>query len=55
MQIEKFNLQWEAFIVGPIIEAEDRESKIEDRGSRVEDRMRVARKKSGVTFSPPPE
>jgi len=55
MQIEKFNLQWEAFIVGPIIEAEDRESKIEDRGSRVEDRMKVARKKSGVTFSPPPE
>jgi hypothetical protein len=54
-QIEKFNVQWEAFIVGPIIEAEGRESKIEDRGPRVEDRMKVARKKPGVTFSPPPE
>ena len=55
MQIEKFNLRWEALIVGTIIEAEDRESKIEDRGSRTEDRMKVARKKSGVTFLPPPE
>jgi len=55
MQIEKFNLSWEALIVGPIIEAEDRESKIEDRGSRIEDRMKVARKKSGVTFLPPPD
>jgi len=55
MQIEKFNLRWEALIVGTVIEAEDRESKIEDRGSRVEDRMKVARKKSGIAFSPPPE
>jgi len=31
MQIEKFNLWWEASSVGPLIEAEDRESKIEDR------------------------
>jgi len=45
VQIEKFNLWWEAFIVGPITEAEDRGSKdgdrrsrIEDRGSRIEDR-----------------
>jgi hypothetical protein len=38
MQIEKFNLWWEALIVGPIIKAEDQESKIEDRGLRVEDR-----------------
>jgi hypothetical protein len=55
MKIEKFNLWWEALIVGPIIEAEDRESKVGDRGSRVEDRMKVARKKSGVTSLPPPE
>ncbi len=55
MQTEKFNLRWEALIVGTIIEAEDRESKIEDRRSRIEDRMKVARKKSGPTFSPPPE
>src|SRR5215813_1381757 len=47
-QIEKFNLWWEALIVGPIIE-------FEDRGSRIEDRMKVARKKSGVTLAPPPE
>jgi len=54
-QIEKFNLRWEAFIVGPIIEAEDRESKSEDRGSRVEGRMMAPRNKSGVTYLPPPE
>jgi hypothetical protein len=54
-QIEKFNLWWEALIVGPIIEAENRESRIENRGSRIEDRMKVASKKSGVTFLPPPE
>jgi hypothetical protein len=47
-QIEKFNLWWEALIVGPIIETEDR-------GSRIEDRMKVARKKSGFTFSHSPE
>lgn len=35
MQIEKFNLRWEASIVGPIIETEDR-------GSRIEDRMKDA-------------
>jgi hypothetical protein len=55
MQIEKFNLQWEAFIVGPIIEVEDRGSKIEDRRSRIEDRMKVARKKPDTTLLPPPE
>ena len=55
MQIEKFKLRWEAFIVGPIIEAADRESKSEERGSRVEGRMMAPRNKSGVTFLPPPE
>ena len=55
MQIEKFNLWWEALIVGPIIEIEDRGLRIEDRGSGIEDRMKVARKKSGATFSSPPE
>jgi hypothetical protein len=55
MQTEKFILRWEAFVVGPIIEAEDRESKIEDRGSRVEGRMMAPRKEPGITFLPPPE
>jgi hypothetical protein len=55
MRIEKYNLRWEAFMVGPIIEAEDRESKSEDRGSRIESRMMAPRNKSGVTFLPPPE
>jgi hypothetical protein len=38
MQIEKFNLWWEALIVGPIIETEDRGSRIEDRRPKIEDR-----------------
>jgi hypothetical protein len=33
LQIEKFNLWWEASKVGPITEAADRGSRIEDRGS----------------------
>lgn len=38
MQIEKFNLRWEAFIVGTVAETEDRGSKIEERRLRAEDR-----------------
>jgi len=55
MQIEKFNLRWEAALVGQILEAEDQGSKIEDRKLRVEDRTKVARKKPGITLLPPPE
>jgi hypothetical protein len=55
MQIEKFNLTWEAFIVGPIIEAEDRGPKTEDQRLRAQDRIKIAREKSGVTSLPPPE
>ncbi|HZF41219.1 MAG TPA: hypothetical protein VE715_20520 [Blastocatellia bacterium] len=55
MRIEKFNISWEASLVGPITEIADRGPKIEDRRSRTEDRMKVAREKSGVTFLPRPE
>lgn len=32
-RIEKFNLRWEASIVGPIVEIENRSPRVEDRGS----------------------
>ncbi|MGH9752281.1 MAG: hypothetical protein ACREA2_05805 [Blastocatellia bacterium] len=48
MRIEKFNLRWEASIVGPITEAENR-------GSKIKDRMKVTHKKSIATFLPAPE
>ncbi|HEY6402725.1 MAG TPA: hypothetical protein VI479_15015 [Blastocatellia bacterium] len=35
MQIEKFNLNWDASAVGPVIMTEDRGSKIEDRGLKI--------------------
>jgi hypothetical protein len=40
MQIEKFNISWEASAVGPI-------TSLEGRGSKIEDRMKVARQKNG--------
>jgi hypothetical protein len=55
MRIEKFNLRWEALLVGAITEPEDRGSKIEDRRLMTEDRMKMARKKSGGAFISPPE
>jgi hypothetical protein len=55
MQIEKFNLRWEALTVGTIAEPEDRGSKIDDRRLMMEDRTKLARKKSGDVFSSPQE
>lgn len=53
-QIEKFNLRWEALMVGTIAEPQDRGSKIDDRKLRIEDHMKVAGKKSdGASLSPP--
>ena len=55
MRIEKFNLRWEALMVGTIVEPEGRGSKIDDRRLRKDDRIKVARKNSGGVFSSPPE
>jgi hypothetical protein len=55
MRIEKFNLRWEALMVGTITEPEDRGSKTDDRRLSIEDRIKVARKKSGGASLLPPE
>jgi hypothetical protein len=55
MRIEKFNLRWEALMVGTIAEPEDRGSKTDGLRLRKEDRMKVARKKSGGASLSPPE
>jgi len=55
MRIEKFNLRWEALMVGTITEPEDRGSKTDDRRLSIEDRIKVARKKSGGASLSPPE
>ena len=54
-RIEKFNLRWEALVVGTITKPEDQGSKTDDRRLMIEDRMKVAGKKSGGASLSPPE
>jgi hypothetical protein len=50
-QVEKFNLWWEAAVVGPIIELDDRRSMTEGRRSRIEDRgLRAEDGRSSPSF-----